>query len=310
MVLVNPWDILETYLRMNMVLLLSQSDSLTLSLVLIPPSSQEGPVELARRFQDEVLVSVWMDALVLRRLVAAAQLGPKSCQDDAAAGEGLVDEQALEAEDLSEGTGIIRGRNGRPPTKVATMIRKLEVLAEISYVPLEGRVDARAARQSVRALQPREVIVLGGTNIEGREDVKAIDEVTLLAEAIRSHSAAAKTASTPSDGETAELHVGHAAYPVRLIDTPYRPKDQMEENDEPPTPEELYEARLGECTVSRLEFVATGRKVALDGAIVLAPQGDTSATKQNQTLYLSDGDVLLTDLRAEMIAQGMKADYR
>lgn len=187
------------------------------------------------------------------------------------------------------------------------------MLAEISYVPLEGRVDARAARQSVRALQPREVIVLGGVRIDENDGVnpQAIDEVSLLAEAVKSHSARKKIALTPTDGETAELNIGHAAYSVRLIDTPFRRRDQMEVDEEPSQPEELYEARLGECTVSRLDFVATGRKVAADGSIVLAPQGtNSSKPKRNQTLYLSDGDVLLTDLRAELIAQGMKADYR
>ena len=40
------------------------------------------------------------------------------------AGDGdIIDENALEAEDLSEGNGIIRGRHGRPPTKVSTVAK-------------------------------------------------------------------------------------------------------------------------------------------------------------------------------------------
>jgi hypothetical protein len=246
-----------------------------------------------------------------------------------------MDEQALEAADLSEGFGIIRGRNGRPPTKVMTVPRKVEVYCEIAYVPLEGRVDARAARQSVRALQPRQVVILGGTKQEMEEeeemsrkylnlkntDLEPIDEVALLADAVRSFAPShnsnqvEQVVFAPSDSETAELSVGHAAYFVRLINTPFKRPDEMDESGEsqPPEPSEPYEAQLGECTVSLLDCVATGQRVALDGSIVLAPRAVTSTSWkdiQRPCLYLSDGDVLLTNLRAELIAQGMKADYR
>ena len=76
--------------------------------------------------------------------------------------EGINNEKMLEVADLSSGKGIIKGRNGRPPIKVSVIPRKLEVLAEVVYAPLEGRVDARAARQSVRALQPRHLVIIGG----------------------------------------------------------------------------------------------------------------------------------------------------
>jgi len=134
-----------------------------------------------------------------------------------------------------------------------------------------------------------------------------IDEVTILIEAIRTHSS--EVVQAPIDGETIELNVGHAAYSVRLVDTPYqRPEDIMEDS-EPPKPKELFEAQLGECTVSRFDFVATGKKVALDGSIVLAPRMDETALKNRPSIYVSNGDVLLTDLRSEIIAQGMKASY-
>ena len=231
-----------------------------------------------------------------------------------------IDEQVQEALDLSEGTGIIRGRNGRLPTKVSTVTRKLEVLAEISYIPgLEGRVDARAARQSVRALQPREVIVLGGSKnknsallSESPINLNLIsDEVQLLADAAKSFVKGSKIVSTPSDGETVELYVGHAAYTVRLINKPYVPANAMDvEEKEIPESIESVEMKLGSCNVSRLNCVATGQKVALDGSIVLAPQ--LPSVPDNQTkpsIYLSDGEILLTDLRTELIALGMKAEY-
>jgi hypothetical protein len=230
-----------------------------------------------------------------------------------------LDERGLEAADLSEGRGIIRGRNGRPPTKVTSVPRRLQVFCEIDYIPLEGRVDSRAARQSVRALQPRQVVVLGGPKAEtmtmDEQEVKEeldkgtilkVDEVRVLAEAAQSFTTTNKVVHTPSDSETVELEVGHAAYSVRLIANPFRSREEKEQADEPPNPIELYEAQLGACTVSLVDYVATGQKVALDGAIVLAPRKSLSS---QPAIYLSDGDVLLTDLRTELIAQGMKAEY-
>lgn len=223
-----------------------------------------------------------------------------------------MDESTLVAFDLSEGKGIIRGRNGRPPMKVSTVPRLLEVLAEIAYIPLEGRVNARAARQSVRALQPRHVVVLGGSARDTATDM-AVDEVTLLADSVKSHVTGDRKVLTPSDGDTAELSVGHAAYSVRLIDTPYFSKEELaarEVDEEPPIPVEPFEAQLGEFTVSLFDCLATGKKVALDGSIVLAPRPDSKANQALQpNVLVSNGEVLLTDLRAELIAEGMKADY-
>jgi Cleavage and polyadenylation factor 2 C-terminal len=240
-----------------------------------------------------------------------AAAGVISEDEDQDKGDGF-DEQAQEALDLSEGNGIIRGRNGRPPTKVSTVPRKVEVLAEVSFVPgLEGRVDARAARQSVRALQPREVIVLGGTQSQDASDDRdglVTDEVSLLAEAAKSFATGSKNVLTPSDGETAELAVGHAAYGVRLIDTPYQTIEDKEAADSMPETIEPFEAKLGVCNVSLVDCVATGQKVALDGSIVLAPRCMLSSD-DTPSIYLSDGEILLTDLRAELIALGMKAEY-
>jgi hypothetical protein len=233
--------------------------------------------------------------------------GARVTDDEDEDGSDELDEQAVEAIDLSEGGGIIRGRNGRPPTKVTTISRKIEVLAEISFIPLEGRVDARAARQSVRALQPRQVVVLGGP--KGNDcDETIIDEVSLLAEAAKSFVTDKKPILVPSDGETAELDVGHAAYAVRIIDAPYQTREAQSSGVEAPLSVEPFEAKLGACIVSLLDSVATGQKVALDGSIVLAPRMTASADDAPK-LYLSDGEVLLTDLRAELIGAGMKAEY-
>jgi hypothetical protein len=222
-----------------------------------------------------------------------------------------LDEQALEAMDLSEGNGIIRGRNGRPPRKVSTIPRKLVVFAEVSFVPLEGRVDARAARQSVRALQPRQVVVLGGSAKGYILHGELADEVSHLAEAAHSFATGDKPVQTPTDGETVELNVGHAAYAVRLIDAPYQTAEEKNIADESPAPVELFETKLGACNVALLDSVATGQKVAADGSIVLAPRAVSSSAANDAglTVYLSNGELLLTDLRAELIAQGMKAEY-
>jgi cleavage and polyadenylation specificity factor subunit 2 len=234
-----------------------------------------------------------------------------------------MNDHALEALDLSEGNGIIRGRNGRLPTKVSRVPRKLNVLAEISYIPgLEGRVDARAARQSIRALHPREVIVLGGTRDEIAMTIpdKSInynlvsDEVRLLAEAAQSFVKGGKVVWTPSDGETVELDVGHSAFSVRLVDTPYRTAAMIaadRANNIEPEAIEPFETKLGLCNVSSVDFVATGQKVALDGSLVLAPRTPSLLDNEDDvpSIYLSDGEILLTNLRAELIALGMKAEY-
>jgi len=257
---------------------------------------------------------------------ASSSAAARVSEDEGADGEGGdgdgasdFNDQEMEALDLSEGKGIIRGRNGRPPMKVTTVIRRVEVLAEIYFIPLEGRVDARAARQSVRALQPRQVIVMGGPCTPQDEPMPdfLVDEVTQLAEAAKSFSTTAGSGGraeaadqqqavlTPSDGETAQLNVGHAAYAVRLIDTPYQTAGEPTAD-----PVEPYEVKLGACTVSLLDSVATGQKSRLDGSLVLAPRKNASGVRCGKdSIYLSAGDVLLTDLRADLIAQGMKADY-
>mmetsp|Transcript_3593 Transcript_3593/g.10210 ORF Transcript_3593/g.10210 Transcript_3593/m.10210 type:complete len:1064 (+) Transcript_3593:243-3434(+) len=235
------------------------------------------------------------------------------------------DEQALEAADLSEGRGIIRGRNGRPPIKVTALPRKIELLAEVAYVSLEGRVDARAARQSIRALQPRQVVILGGGKpkiagalCQDASSEAAVSEVSLLSDAVKSLSVNKDShpVFAPSDNETAELNVGHAAYSVRLVDTPYRNQEERdaaavagEDLDKEALPDP-FEAKMGECTVSLVENVATGQRVAADGSIVLAPSVSLADGSRHQpSVMISDGDVLLTDLRAELISQGMKAEY-
>lgn len=222
-----------------------------------------------------------------------------------------TDNRRLESADLSEGNGIIRGRNGRPPSKVVTVPRRLQIFAEIDYIPLEGRVDSRAARQSVRALQPRQIVILGSTARRDSETKnegvkKNADEVTLLIENARTFLPPESKILVPSDGETVHLEVGHAAFSVRLIANPFLAQEDANGGDELKAVE-MHETKLGVCSVSMLEHVATGQKVAADGSIVLAPRPKSSSTP---SVYISDGEVLLTDVRAEMIAQGMKAEYR
>lgn len=244
-----------------------------------------------------------------------AQEGEEDIQEGDGREVDPTDRMLLEAQDLSEGHGIIRGRHGRPPTKISLVPRTVELYCEVHYIPLEGRGDARAARQSIRALQPRQVVLLGGTKKKkDDEDAKekepanehtlsleqSYDEVELLAKSTKCPQ------ETPSDGEMAELSVGHAAYPVRLIDTPLVSNATKDESPPPPaTP--LLEQPLGACTVSRFDFVGTGKKVAVENSIVLAPSSGEERTKK--AILVSDGDVLLTELRAELTAQGFKAEY-
>jgi len=226
--------------------------------------------------------------------------------DDGEGGDEGINEKMLEVADLSNGKGIIKGRNGNPPIKVSVIPRRLEVLSEVVYTPLEGRVSATNARQSVRALQPRHLVIIGGTRANS----------LLLADALRTtakkgNNAQASSAHVLTDGETAQLTVGHAAYGVRLIDTPYLTQEEKEEMElvgKEAEPVEPFEAKIGDCSVSLVDFVATGKKWAVDGSIVLAPRRHQTTLKQ-PSLMLSTREVLLTDLRAEVTALGMKAEY-
>lgn len=225
--------------------------------------------------------------------------------EDEEGGDGTGEtEELLEVMDLSEGYGIIRGRNGRPPTKVITVIRKVEVLAEVSYIAgLEGRVDEGKTRQAVRALQPREVIVMGGPSLDdnnGTGDKE--DKVAALASTARMVATGSKNILTPADLETVEIKVGRPAFSVRLIDTP------LHENEDelPPPPVKVIESKLGVCTVSAVDSVATGEMVLANNSLVLAPQPPPS---RKPSVYVSDGEVLLTDVRAELIAIGLSPEY-
>lgn len=243
----------------------------------------------------------------------ARELGDGAGQDGDA-DDGVLNEKMLEVADLSSGKGIIKGRNGRPPVKVSVVPRRLEVLAEVAYTPLEGRANARAARQSVRALQPRHLVVIGGPK----------ENSMLLADALRTSSSGPSSkddgdkkslAHIPMVGETIQLTVGHAAYGVRLIDMPYLTQAEKEEMELADTedaiePVEPQEAKIGDCTVSLVDYVATGKKWAVDGSIVLAPRRRQLVNSLKQpSLMLSTREVLLTDLRAEVTALGMKAEY-
>ncbi len=228
---------------------------------------------------------------------------------DGTGGDGVIDsldlELALEAEDLSEGNGIIRGRSNRPPIKVSTEPRRLEVLAEIAYVPVEARVDTKAARNMIRSLQPRQVVVLGSGKPAGVEGDQT-NPVNILTYVMGGR----ESTFAPTDGETAELSVGHAAYAVRLIDTPYMTREEKSKKlaeGEETANVEPHEAKVGGCTVSLLDCIATGQKVAADGSLVLAPRGQSQNHRPN--VMLSHGDVLLPKLREKIINEGMKAEY-
>jgi hypothetical protein len=209
---------------------------------------------------------------------------------------------------LSEGHGIIRGRNNRPPVKVSSVNKEIEVLAEIEYISLEGRCDAKAARQSIRALQPRQIVILGTGKphyvVEANEDMR---NSGFLADAIRALPLTDRNyIFAPTDGEKVELNVGHAAYSVYLVDTPFTAdlgsKEQIQRL-------EPFEAQMGECTVSLLDCVATGQSLKNDGSVVLAPRSIGNESRRPNHVMISNGDVLLTDLRSEIIAQGLKAEY-
>merc|ERR1712151_92194 len=103
------------------------------------------------------------------------------------------------------------------------------------------------------------------------------------------------------------------------MDTPYIPPNTSsmtnDNEDNNNISDELYEAKMGDYTVSLIHYIATGQKVASDGSIVLAPYLPITTTtttdnnKKQKNVMISNGEVLLSDLRSEIIAQGMKAEY-
>merc|ERR1711957_144230 len=128
------------------------------------------------------------------------------------------------------------------------------------------------------------------------------------------HERQRETAHAPMDGETVQMSVGNAAYGVRLVDTPYLTQEEQEEMElagqDFPAAVEPYEAKIGDCSVSLVDLVATGKKWTVDGSLVLAPRPRKGTSSLMQpSLMLSTREVLLTDLRVELTALGMKAQY-
>ncbi len=255
-------------------------------------------------------------------------------------------EEAAEA-DLTEGLGIIRGRDGPPTVRVFVEPEELDVVAEVQYVSFEGRADAAAARHTIRSLQPKQLVVLGADNNNG---VVAADaaasgsgsnssivehnspyhstETLLLADAVRDSTTHKSSVFAPRVGSSVTLSVGSAAFNARLVDKPYMPRDAKAAFEvavsaaeaagrRPPLPPravEAVEATMGTYTVSVVDLVATGQRVAEDGAIVFAPRAVSSLDNgryelAKKTVLLSVGDVLLTDLRLQFVARNMKAEY-
>jgi hypothetical protein len=68
-------------------------------------------------------------------------------ENDDMVSDSLDEELAFEAKDLSEGTGIIRGRNNRPPVKVSTEIRLFEVSRNKNGHTVTRRIKVKPEHQ-------------------------------------------------------------------------------------------------------------------------------------------------------------------
>jgi len=179
----------------------------------------------------------------------------------------------------------------------------MDVLAEVSYVPLEGRADARAARNTVRALRPRNLVVVGGT---GSGAAGLFDALARGGEGGGGGGGEnSEQGHAPCDGETAEVSVGHAAYGARLVDASYLTREEKEaaaaagEEQGAAAAVEPAESKVGECTVSLVDYVATGKKWAVDGSVVLAPRRRSGGNgEERPSLMLSTREVLLSEYRS------------
>mmetsp|Transcript_7944 Transcript_7944/g.15974 ORF Transcript_7944/g.15974 Transcript_7944/m.15974 type:complete len:960 (-) Transcript_7944:58-2937(-) len=218
-----------------------------------------------------------------------------------------------EIEDLSEGHGIIRGRNGRSHQKVFSEVKNTTVKAEVHFIPYDAMVDSESSRYIISALRPRQCVILGSSSTEPNESAS---ELMLLANAVRPTTTNKDSVYTPTPGELLDLNVGSAAFSVRLVEEPYvsNPEEYSEDFDfSTLTGQKQVEATLGNYTVSLVDSVANGKKTKGEGNLVFAPKLATSSSSKDAlnkpTVMLSNGDVLLTDLRSEFLDREMKAEY-
>ncbi|GMI10353.1 hypothetical protein TrRE_jg6690, partial [Triparma retinervis] len=140
-------------------------------------------------------------------------------------------------------------------------------------------------------------------------------ELALLANSIRPTTTNQDSVYTPSTGELLELNVGSAAFSVRLVEEPYvsNPEEYGEDFDLTTLQGQTkVEATLGNYTVSLVDVLANGKKTKGEGNLVFAPKLANASSKDEltkPTVMLSNGDVLLTDLRSEFLDREMKAEY-
>jgi len=220
------------------------------------------------------------------------------------------EEDRRELEDLSEGNGIIRGRKGRSHQKVFSEVENITVKAEVLFIPYDSMVDSESARYIISALRPRQCVILGSSDAP----VHPKSELALLANSIRPTTTNQNSVYMPTPGNTQELNVGSAAFSVRLVEEPYvsNPEEYGEDFDfNTLLGEKQVEAKLGNYTVSLVDSVANGKKTKGEGNLVFAPKlASLSGDQLNKpTVMLSNGDVLLTDLRSEFLDREMKAEY-
>jgi len=147
--------------------------------------------------------------------------------------------------------GSSRVETADPPSSVRRILPPGGLRRSREHTP-EGRADVHVAHQSVWVLQPRLLVIID------RHKSNAL----MLADALCTPSSGeggknngtSPLAHIPVDGEKVELTVSHTAYGVRLLDTPYLTR--WDGNDG--TPRSGASAKIGDCSVSLVDLVATG----------------------------------------------------
>ncbi|GMH77102.1 hypothetical protein TrLO_g9104 [Triparma laevis f. longispina] len=212
------------------------------------------------------------------------------------------EEKNMEVNDLSEGGGVIKGREGRPDMKVIAETSELEVLAEVHYIPLQIGCDAEAGRYTMAAVRPRQMIILGTGNGEAGEGE---DEVALLRKKVQPSTTNGDSVYAPKLDESTTCTIGTSSYNVRIVDeeTEAEVVNSLASNKT----KKLVEAQMGTYKVSLVDAQMNGKIVKESGALVYAPRAMDDSV--GSSVMLSRGDVLLTDLRAQFLTRHMKADY-
>lgn len=100
----------------------------------------------------------------------AAQAAPQYAKFDKQAQQKRAHHQATG--NSMEDVGALDAEEDEPPQKTIREVITLPVMCQVAYIDLEGRSDGRAIKTVIKDVQPRKLIVLGGS-ASAKENLRA-----------------------------------------------------------------------------------------------------------------------------------------